>query len=195
MKPFHIALGVALVVAAGLAIFGDRTPVGAVVGPANEKAGLRSDIRTFKEPDVRMSDLTPAAVRAASTPSASASAPDVVILRLEPREALIADGSGPTGEGATAFGVQNWTPPPLPPPLPPPPPPPMAPALPFAYLGKAMFNGEWEVFLTRGDQTLIIRNKMVIDGVYRVESIDPPGLTLTYLPLKQVQQLNIGVRD
>jgi hypothetical protein len=71
----------------------------------------------------------------------------------------------------------------------------MAPALPFAYLGKAVSNGEWEVFLTRGDQTLIVRNKMVIDGVYRVESIEPPGLTLTYLPLKQVQQLNIGVRD
>jgi hypothetical protein len=188
MKPRHIALGAALVVAAGFAIFGDKTPVGAVVGSTTD-TGVRSDIRTFEKPNVRMSDPTPAPVRA--IPTATNPAPDVAILRLEPRETLIADA----GEGVTAFGVQNWNPPP-PPPLPaPPPPPPMAPALPFAYLGKAVSNGEWEVFLTRGDQTLIVRNKMVIDGVYRVESIEPPGLTLTYLPLKQVQQLNIGVRD
>jgi hypothetical protein len=35
----------------------------------------------------------------------------------------------------------------------------------------------------------------VIDGIYRVDAIAPPTLTLTYLPLNQVQQLNIGVFD
>ena len=34
---------------------------------------------------------------------------------------------------------------------------------------------------------------MVIDGAYRVDAIAPPTLKLTYLPLNQVQQLNIGV--
>jgi hypothetical protein len=33
----------------------------------------------------------------------------------------------------------------------------------------------------------------VVDDSYRVESIRPPLMTLTYLPLGQVQQLNIGV--
>jgi hypothetical protein len=42
---------------------------------------------------------------------------------------------------------------------------------------------------------LIVRNKSVIDGVYRVDAIAPPGMTITYLPMNQVQQLNIGVRD
>jgi hypothetical protein len=32
-----------------------------------------------------------------------------------------------------------------------------------------------------------------IEGVYRVDAIAPPTLTLTYLPMNQVQQLNIGV--
>jgi hypothetical protein len=191
MKPRHIALGVALVVAAGFAIFGDKTPAGAVVGST---AGVRSANRPSAPAESRAAS-TPAPAPA-STSAGSTLSSDVVILRLEPRETLLSGEAH--GEGATAFGAQNWNPPP-PPPLPPqklpPPPPPMAPALPFAYLGKAVSNGEWEVFLSRGDQTLIVRNKMVIDGMYRVESIDPPGLTLTYLPLKQVQQLNIGVRD
>ncbi|HEY0063319.1 MAG TPA: hypothetical protein VGC21_14465, partial [Telluria sp.] len=76
-----------------------------------------------------------------------------------------------------------------------PPPAPVAPPLPFTFLGKAVANGSWEVFLARGEQTYIVRNKMVIDGTYRVDAINPPNLTLTYLPLNQVQQLNIGVLD
>jgi hypothetical protein len=182
MKPRHIALGLALLVAAGFAVFGDKSPGGAVVEPAPRSTAAAAPAKPSG---------SARAVSAASKPAA----PEVAILRLEPRATLIADGSEAPGEGAGAFGTQNWTPPPQPPPAPPPPPPPTAPALPFTYLGKAVSNGEWEVFLARGDQTLIVRDKMVIDGVYRVDSIAPPGLTFTYLPLKQVQQLNIGVRD
>ena len=39
----------------------------------------------------------------------------------------------------------------------------------------------------------IVRDNMVIDGAYRVDAITPPTLKLTYLPLNQVQQINIGV--
>jgi hypothetical protein len=54
----------------------------------------------------------------------------------------------------------------------------------------------WEVFLARGgDRTYVVRNQTVIEGVYRVDAIAPPTLKLTYLPLNQVQQLNIGVPD
>ncbi len=43
--------------------------------------------------------------------------------------------------------------------------------------------------------TYIVQTKMVVDGAYRVDAITPPVLSLTYLPLNQVQQLNIGVFD
>jgi hypothetical protein len=67
--------------------------------------------------------------------------------------------------------------------------------LPFTYLGKAVGEGAWEVYLARGDKTYIVRTKTVVDGIYRVDAIAPPTLTFTYLPLNQVQQLNIGVFD
>ncbi|MFS2020837.1 hypothetical protein ACEN88_30195, partial [Massilia sp. CT11-108] len=74
--------------------------------------------------------------------------------------------------------------------------PPTAPPLPFTFIGKSVGDGAWEVYLARGDRTYVVREKgAVIDGTYRVESIAPPVLTLTYLPLNQVQQLNIGVFD
>jgi hypothetical protein len=71
----------------------------------------------------------------------------------------------------------------------------VAPALPFVYLGKVLENGVWEVFLARGNETLIVRKQMVIDGAYRVDTIAPPSMTMTYLPLQQVQQINIGVPE
>jgi len=77
----------------------------------------------------------------------------------------------------------------------PPPPPPMAPPMPFAYIGKAVADGAWEVYLSRADKTYVVRNQTVIDGTYRVEKIAPPQMSVTYLPLNQVQQINIGVFD
>lgn len=71
----------------------------------------------------------------------------------------------------------------------------MAPPLPFIVLGKAVADGEWEIYLGRGDRTYSVHKQSVIDGVYRVDKIAPPMMTLTYLPLNQVQQINIGVFD
>ena len=62
-------------------------------------------------------------------------------------------------------------------------------------LGKAVSAGAWEVFLARGDKTYVARLNEVIDGTYRVDRIAPPLLMLTYLPLNQTQQVNIGVSD
>jgi len=118
------------------------------------------------------------------------------ILRLQPRETLIGnslEASAPRDN--EVFGRHDWAPPPPPPAQPAPPPPPSAPPLPFTYIGKSVGQGAWEVYLARGDRTYIVREEDVIDGTYRVESIAPPLMTLTYLPLKQVQQLNIGVFD
>ncbi|WP_317203691.1 hypothetical protein, partial [Janthinobacterium sp.] len=121
-------------------------------------------------------------------------AAEPAILALRPRAELLGE-AGEFGADHAVFLGQDWTPPPPKPGPPPPPPPPSAPPLPFSYLGKAAADGSWEVFLARADKTYIVRGKTVIDGAYRVDAIAPPTMTLTYLPLNQVQQLNIGVSD
>jgi hypothetical protein len=173
MTPRHLLLGAALLVAAGFAVFGDKNPAG-VVEPVQRSAAAAAPART-------------------AAPASAGPAGMVTILQLAPRDALIGDGA----EGGSAFRALDWTPPPPPKPAPPatPPPPPSAPPLPFTFVGKAIEKGVWEVFVARGADTLIVRDKMVIDGVYRIDTIAPPAMTITYLPLNQVQQLNIGVRD
>ena len=65
------------------------------------------------------------------------------------------------------------------------------------YLGrrKKLEDAVWEVYLSKDDHTFIVREKSVVDTNYRVESIKPPTLTLTYLPLNQMQTLSIGGAD
>lgn len=177
MTPRQIVLGAALAFAAGLAVFGDNTPE-AEVAEAVERAA----------PAPR------AAQRAAGEAPRKNAEP--AILRLLPREALIGDSADAFNAGENElFARQDWAPPPPPPARLRPPPPPSAPPLPFAYIGKSVEDGSWEVYLARGERTYLVRDKAVIDGIYRVESIAPPILTLTYLPLNQVQQINIGVFD
>jgi hypothetical protein len=135
-------------------------------------------------------------------PAPPAAAKGQAILALVPRDALIGDSdarfgqvqNGAGGEGAP-FGRHDWTPPPPPPQPAPPPPPPTAPPLPFTFIGKSVADGVWEVYLARGERTYVVHDKETIDGAYRVDAIAPPVMTLTYLPLKQIQQLNIGVFD
>jgi hypothetical protein len=182
MKPRHIALGAALAIAAGFAVFGDKTPNSPVAEAVVRGAA----------PFAR-----PAAPVAATGASATKGAPEPAILRLIPRADLIPDGAEALGGAENLFLSQDWNPPPAPPSAAsqPPPPPPTAPPLPFTYLGKAVGEGAWEVYLARGDKTYVVHPKEVVDGVYRVDAIAPPTITFTYLPLNQVQQLNIGVFD
>lgn len=192
IKPRHAILALALVGAALLAAFGDPSPQGDIAEPAERPVAKAALVRTAAPAPV---SVVPAA-RAGDAPAGQQ------ILALVPRDTLIGDGDAAFGQGqngAGPFGRQDWTPPPPPPPPPqpaPPPPPPTAPPLPFTFIGKSVGDGAWEVYLARGDRTYVVRDKgAVIDGTYRVESIAPPVLTLTYLPLNQVQQLNIGVFD
>ena len=185
MNPRHIAMGAALLLAAALVLFGDNSPDSGVA-EAVERKPAAAAVTVF-------ATARPAAPKTSAT--------EALILPLVPRAVLIGEGDEAMGAGADVFGQQNWAPPP-PPPLPqaaqqkaPPPPPPMAPPLPFIYLGKAAADGQWEVYLALGDKTYVVRDKMVLDGTYRVDAIAPPNLTLTYLPLNQLQQLNIGVFD
>ena len=194
MKTRHMIMGVALAAAAALVAFGDNSPDSGVAEPV---------ARAVPAADAKLAERarTPAVLPAQAPPATAGLQPAGIkaapqILRLVPRHALVRlDG---VKEGADAFGSRDWTPPPPPPPAPvapPPPPPPTAPPLPFMLLGKALENGAWEVYLARAGKTYIVKPKAVIDGTYRVDAIAPPFLTLTYLPLNQVQQLNIGAFD
>jgi len=179
MKPRHMAMGVTLLAAAALVVFGDSTPSGGVVESVDRAPAAR-----------------PAAPPVTAPASSSATPP--AILPLVPRAQLIGDaGEGAFKSADGVFGGQSWNPPPPPPPpasAMPPPPPPTAPPLPFQVIGKAIADGQWEVFLSRGaDQTYVVRKQTVIDGMYRIDTIAPPTMTITYLPMNQVQQLNIGV--
>ncbi|MGO4381533.1 hypothetical protein [Pseudoduganella sp. RAF53_2] len=213
MKPRHIAMGAALLVAAGLVLFGDKTPSSSVVESADRAPAKHTGPTSAASGQGAAATAATAgagASAAAASPAGPASAPTlaratggadkqpVAILPLIPRAQLIGeagDGSFKSADGV--FGGQTWNPPPPPPPPPvqaPPPPPPTAPPLPFAVIGKAVADGQWEVYLSRGaDQTYVVRKSTVIDGMYRVDNIAPPTMTMTYLPMNQVQQLNIGV--
>lgn len=185
MKPYQIAMALALVGAAGLVLFGDNSPSDDIAEPVARSA--TAPARAAPAPAPR--------VAAGNDGKAQA---DVAILPLIPRAQLVGesgDASFAAGEGV--FMGQDWNPPPPPPPPPSktPPPPPMAPPMPFTYIGKALADGAWEVFLARGDKTYSVRTQTVIDGTYRVERIAPPQMSLTYLPLNQQQQMNIGALE
>lgn len=187
MKPYQIAMGVALAGAAALVIFGDNRPSSDIAEPVTRPA---------KAPGA-VPSVPAVAERSGKDVKATA---DATILRLVPRATLVGDSADASfGAGEGVFLGQNWNPPPPPPPPQSqsnaPPPPPMAPPVPFNYFGKAVADGQWEVYLARGDKTYVVRNKTVIEGAYRVDRIAPPLMTVTYLPLNQVQQINIGAFD
>ena len=173
MTPRHYLLLAGVLGAGALLLFGERQPV-AEVAEAVERA------------------VAPAR-HSAARPEAAQPA----ILALLPRSEVAGEDGDTFGGADGVFQSQNWTPPPpkMVAVAAPPPPPPMAPPLPFVYLGKAAADGAWEVFLSRADKTYIVRANTVIDGAYKVVAIAPPMMTINYLPLNQVQQLNIGVLE
>lgn len=173
MKPRQIALGLALVAAAGLAAFGDKEPEGAVVESVERPA------------------LAPGAAPTVVQPAVTAQAGGTTVMRLVPRSELIGQAAG----DGSVFSTHSWNPPP--PELPPPEtaPPPMAPAIPFAYIGKTLGEGRWEIYLAQGERVHAVKAGDTIDGAWRIDAVAPPVLTVTYLPLGQQQQMNIGANE
>ena len=179
MKIRHIAMAAGLVIATWLALFGDKSPS-----------------MEISEPVLRSSD-PPAFPTVENLVPTKKIENGLVILALHPRENLIG-GAQAEKQHDGLFGSQTWAPPPPPPPPPPaplPPPTPTAPPLPFTYLGKKLEDGSWEVYLARKDQTFVVKTNTVIEGNYRIDAIKPPTLSLTYLPLNQIQTLTIGGTD
>ena len=167
-------LGVALGAAVWLVLFAQRpnTDLG-IVEPATSRA------RGERRGD--------SAGESASNRTMSAANDPIEILELRPRAAASARTD-------VLFGSTAWVAPPKPaaPPAPPPPAAPKAPALPFVFIGKRFDGARWEVYVSRGADTLILRESDLIDGTYRVDSVRPPELSVTYLPLNEKQLLVIG---
>jgi len=96
---------------------------------------------------------------------------------------------------ASIFGTANFTPLAPKPRASTPAQAPQAPPLPYQYLGKKSEDGQWEVYLALNDELRIARLNTVIDGKYRVDSLSPVSLVLTYLPLNQAQTLSLGASN
>ncbi|WP_348700036.1 hypothetical protein [Duganella fentianensis] len=214
MKPYQILMALALVGAAALLVFGDSSPDGGIAeavqrpralsaagassAPAGSVSQAAAPQSTAAVPEAAVPVAGSTAGSAAGVARASKAQPGAAILRLIPRAALVGEaGEATFAAGEGVFHGQNWNPPPPPPPpvSNAPPPPPMAPPVPFTVIGKALADGVWEVYLARGDKTYVARPQSTIDGSYRVEKITPPTMSMTYLPLNQVQQMNIGALD
>jgi hypothetical protein len=194
VKIKHGLMIAGLLVGIWLAFFSDKSPevevVGAVAKTATAK--ITGSVSAVVVP-------TESSAVQAENKNYAKSGRVVPILALTARQKLISaghvglDGKKIAGNSAI-FSTQSWVPPP--PPVDPklknlPPPPPVAPPLNFTYLGSKQEAGVWEVYLARGETSYIVRTQDVIEGTYRVDSVTPNAIILTYLPLNQVQRLNI----
>ena len=184
MKWQHGVMAAGLIAGIWLAFFSDKTPDTDVAEAVVRPAAARSD---------RIA-VAPAVAKTIGKKDRN-----IAILALIPRSTLISVGHvGLDGKklpgNSQIFATQSWVPPPPPPIDPkllPPPPPPTAPPLRMTFLGKKFEDGVWEVYLAQGENSYVVRNQSVIEGTYRVDAISPTAVTLTYLPLNQVQRLNI----
>lgn len=192
MKIRAILMAAGLAIAAWLAFFGDKTPAGGIAEPAPRATNANNANNDHTAGAPLAAAPNPPAARGTDAPAAGAR--DPLILALLPRAHLI-DGAPSAASNGVLFTSQSWTPAPPPPPKPAPPPAPTAPPLPFVYLGKKVEDNQWEVYLARAEQTYIVREQTIIESVYRIDAIKPPTLSLTYLPLNQVQILTIGGID
>jgi hypothetical protein len=92
------------------------------------------------------------------------------------------------------FPSKSWyVPPPPPKVVAGPPPVPTAPPFTYQYIGKMIEEENHSaVFLENRSRIFIVHAGDTFEGQYRVEAIDPPVMTLTYLPLDIKQTVQIG---
>ena len=69
---------------------------------------------------------------------------------------------------------------------------PVAPPIPYRVAGQVMHDGLNQVVLAREDRVFTVREGDTLDNVYRVEAIRPDAVTITYLPLAELQQIPVG---
>lgn len=189
MNRRRLLLFALLLVAAWLALFGDKTPPDS----ARDEVVAATSPRPAPASESRLAARRPADSRPApSPPRAGEAAENLEIAALIARAQLI-PGIGEGRASRDLFPSLSWTP--LPPPLPQrytEPLAPMAPPPPFVYLGNKLEAGRWEAYLARGEEVFIVRRGTRLEKDYRVQAITPSAVTLIYLPLQQSQTLSIG---
>lgn len=72
------------------------------------------------------------------------------------------------------------------------PPPPTAPPVPFKYIGKILGDEEYQVFVAFNEKYLVVKEGDIIQQTYKVEKISPPTMTITYIPMNILQNMQIG---
>ena len=74
------------------------------------------------------------------------------------------------------------------------PPAPVAPPLPFTFVGIVEQGaGKPQAFLSKGDALLIVTaGDQIENNTYRVDSLSPSAVVLTYLPMGQQQTLKVS---
>ncbi|CAB3789986.1 hypothetical protein [Pararobbsia alpina] len=192
-------LGVCVIVAAGLGVrermAGLQTPL--------PIAASHSPYRADAHPrTVAVHRETPPHAHASASHGASAASGAIGASAGKstptPRERLVALRAPLSLESANnPFAASSWLPPPPPPvEVPTAPPesaaPPTAPPVPFTFLGEQNAKTATpKVFLSSGDQLLIVSPGEVINGQYRVDSISDTDVLLTYLPLNVKQVISM----
>lgn len=90
---------------------------------------------------------------------------------------------------AELFGPQSWQPPPskavASPPLPEPPP------MIYRFAGRLLQDGKLQVFVSKGDTALAIKQGDVLEGGYVVEAITADTIALVYPPLGHKASISI----
>ncbi|MGU7769068.1 hypothetical protein ACV229_02650 [Burkholderia sp. MR1-5-21] len=201
MKPAprrRIVLALCCIVVAGV---GYRVLVAAtrVPTPIAAFGAVHRDSIRAKPAPVHPAPASQAATHAAAAASASQSAPaGTAAAAAAPNDKLAALRAPVAVEASNdPFTASSWLPPPpvVAPTLPETrPAPPSAPPVPFTYVGELDAKAvKPQVFLSNGDQLLIVSPGDVIDGQYRVDSVSESNVVLTYLPLNQVQVVSIPV--
>jgi hypothetical protein len=92
--------------------------------------------------------------------------------------------------GSRAFAVHRWLPP-----APPPPAAPVAPPLPFVFVGMLEKGLEQrpQAFLAKGETLLVVGAGDLLDNKsYRIETLSPQEIVMTYLPLDTRQTLPVA---
>jgi hypothetical protein len=129
---------------------------------------------------------------AASTAAGSAVAAFADVLPIRPR--VLDDGDD--APDAILFSSTQWSPSAAPAaalaPAPAAPAAAQVPPLPFRVLGSYERAGKTVVFLQQNDQNHVVGVGDTIADTYKVESLDGATMKLRYLPLDQVQTLELG---
>ncbi|MBC3915994.1 hypothetical protein H8L32_00725 [Undibacterium sp. CY18W] len=190
MKLRKILLGIGLLIGVWFAFFADRTPENDIVDAATPAKTVKQEAKKSGNEVLPGKPAYSQVVNQSGVKAEKKPGPDIG--SIIDRKSLI---SGDYKASDSFFSAQSWVPPPPPVAKAPPPPPPSAPPMPFRYIGKRVEEGVTEVYLSYGEKTYIVQEQSVLEGSYRVDVIKPPVMTLTYLPLNQVQTIQIGNVD